>query len=337
MNVEQAERRKKGGAMKLRTWVAFVGVGLFLLMVPFTAVATNVTPHIGVVVTSMGSLTQARIANFIQKYATGLGWSVTVLDSEMSNETQATNVTNLVQMRVDAIVMAMGHPQEIKVAMQKAFDVGIPVITIDTGYMDGVVTDIATNNYIMSAKITNYMLDQIGYAGNIIAFKFEKHFGVRRRGKVLDVILSESPAVKLLATHYMPAAPNYIEDTRNAMESYVLQFDGKINAVWCGFDELGYAVDDVLQAHGYTRKDVIIVGIDGNQETFRRIRDPNSCFLATVAQPFELEAKKAVDIIQELVVEGKPIDEVVSESTTYVDAPLVDRRNVPKEAGEWPW
>jgi len=121
------------------------------------------------------------------------------------------------------------------------------------------------------------------------------------------------------------------------MQTYITQHGDKIDAVWCGFDELAYAVTDVLLANGYTSEDVIVTGVDGNQETFRRIRDEENPLVATVAQPFELEGEKAVDVLTKIVVDGMSEEEVVGQKRSiFINAPLVDETNVPAK-DEWPW
>lgn len=133
----------------------------------------------------------------------------------------------------------------------------------------------------------------------------------------------------------MNATAGYMEDTRRAMETYVLRHGDKIDAVWAAFDELAYAAADVLEAHGLGRDKVIVVGIDGNPETFRRIR-AGSPIVATVAQPFEEMARIAVDLVDKIVVQGISPAQAAPRKVIYVDAPLVDETNAPPE-GQWPW
>ncbi len=247
-----------------------------------------------------------------------------MLNSRGSYETQANQVENLVQMKVDAIILAMGHPLEIKPALDKAFAAKIPVITIDSGYVEGVVADITCDNFVMGAKISTYLVDTLGGQGNIIVIKFEKHHGTRKRGKVLDQVLSEYPGIKVLAEYTVPASARFMEDTRSAMETYVQRFGKQINGVWCAFDQLAYAVSDVLQEYGL--KDVIVVGVDGNEETFRRIK--SGIMTATVAQPFEEMAAIAIDLVERIVVKKMDPMKVAPRKIIYVDAPLVDIGNV---------
>jgi ribose transport system substrate-binding protein len=282
---------------------------------------------VGFIATNFSAEAQARVANSFEKLAKEKGWDVKMLNSAGSIETQSNQLENLYQMKVDAVVMAMAHPQEIRPALDKLVEAKIPVITIDSGYVDGVVADITADNFAMGAKASTFLMDTIGGQGNIIVIKFEKHYGTRRRGKVLDVVLTEYPGVKVLAEYSVVATKRFMDDTRAAMETYATRFGDQIDGVWCAFDQLAYVAGDVLQERG--NKKAVIVGVDGNQETFRRIGAGQMA--ATVAQPFEAMAGKAIELVNSLAAEGKTVEEATGgRKIFYMDAPLIDRTNLPE-------
>lgn len=282
---------------------------------------------VGFIATNFSAEAQARVANSFEKLAKEKGWDVKMLNSAGSIETQSNQLENLYQMKVDAVVMAMAHPQEIRPALDKLVEAKIPVITIDSGYVDGVVADITADNFAMGAKASTFLMDTIGGQGNIIVIKFEKHYGTRRRGKVLDVVLTEYPGVKVLAEYSVVATKRFMDDTRAAMETYATRFGDQIDGVWCAFDQLAYVAGDVLQERG--NKKAVIVGVDGNQETFRRIGAGQMS--ATVAQPFEAMAGKAIELVNALAVEGKTVEEATGgRKIFYMDAPLIDRTSLPE-------
>mgnify|MGYP000933234722 CR=1 FL=1 len=282
---------------------------------------------VGFIATNFSALAHALVANSFEKLAKEKGWDVKMLNSAGSIETQSNQLENLYQMKVDAVVMAMAHPQEIRPALDKLVEAKIPVITIDSGYVDGVVADITADNFAMGAKASTFLMDTIGGQGNIIVIKFEKHYGTRRRGKVLDVVLTEYPGVKVLAEYSVVATKRFMDDTRAAMETYATRFGDQIDGVWCAFDQLAYVAGDVLQERG--NKKAVIVGVDGNQETFRRIGAGQMA--ATVAQPFEAMAGKAIELVNSLAVEGKTVEEATGgRKIFYMDAPLIDRTNLPE-------
>lgn len=319
--------------IKVALVVSVVTASMLLALAGGALAAKQV--HVGFIATNFAAQSQARVAQAFQQRAREKGWQVTQLDSRGSPQAQANQVEDLVQRGVDAIVLAMARVLEIRPALEQAFKAGIPVITVDSGWTSGVVADITTDNYVIGARLSSYLADRLDHKGNIIVMKFEKHDGTRKRGKVLDAVLSENPNIKVLETWYMSASAGYLEDARRAMETYVLRHGDQIDAVWASFDELGYAAADVLQAHGLGRDKVIVVGADGNPETFRRIRT-GTPFVATVAQPFEIMAQKAIELVDKVAVQGMRAEQAAPQKTIYVDAILVDPYNVPAE-GKWPW
>lgn len=279
---------------------------------------------IGVVVTQMAAESQARVANTLQKLAQAKGWEAIVLNSKGSSEVQLSQIENLIEMRVDAIVLVMGRVHEVRPALEAAFAARIPVITIDSGYIPGVVADITCDNFVLGAKISTYFVDTLGGEGDIVVFRYEKHHGTRKRGKVLDQVLSEYPGIKVLAEYAIVNPAQFMAETRSAMETFALRYGKQIKGIWCAFDQLALVVIDVLQEYGL--KDVIVVSIDGLEETFRKIKA--GLITATIAQPFEDMAATAIDLIQKIVVEKMPVEQAAPRKIIYLDAPVVDRTNV---------
>ena len=79
-----------------------------------------------------------------------------------------------------------------------------------------------------------------------------------------------------------------------------------------------------------TKGQIPLVSVDGGKETYARIADPKSTFMATVTIPFEEMGKQAVDAIQTIVVEKKPKETVSAGPYLFTEAVLVDKTNVDK-------
>ena len=65
---------------------------------------------LGIVAFQMSSETHARVANAAKDAGTAKGWKVQVLNSEGSLPKHAQQLDDLVQRKVDAIIVAMGKP-----------------------------------------------------------------------------------------------------------------------------------------------------------------------------------------------------------------------------------
>jgi len=251
-------------------------------------------------------------------------WNITFLDSGGSGEQTASNIQDAASRGVDAIIITMADLRASRAALDAAVAAEIPVFAVDSGYVDGVVVDITTNNWAMSADVSPYLLDQLGGQGNLIFLRMAEHHGTRKRGDVMANVLKEYPDVKVLAEHNIDYTA-FFEDTSRTMEDYAARFGDDIDAVWAPWDEPAQAALNALTAAGIT--DVKVIGIDGHPQAVAEVCKPDSMMIATVSQPFEGMGAQVGDWIQAIVVDGKPAGEVIPSRIVYMDAPLVTKQN----------
>jgi ABC-type sugar transport system substrate-binding protein len=264
----------------------------------------------------------------------GLEWKVDVNDAKGSPAEAATLLENAVQRKSDVIILSMVDLRASKAALEQAKSSGIPVFTIDSGWTEGVIVDVTSNNYVMSGLVSSYLVDRLGGKGNIVAFKENTHHGVRKRGETLDVVVKENPGIKIVDEHNIDPT-NFFEDTQKAMEDFLTRHGDNIDAVWAGWDEPAQAAANAIQAAGHGRDDIFVVGIDGHPSAVDEIRKGGP-FVATVAQAFEKMGSLTGEYITAIVTEGKNPKDVVPSTTVYLDAPLIIPNNLP-EPGVLPW
>lgn len=286
--------------------------------------------EVGVIGFQFSSETHARVANAAAAAAKAKGWGVTLLNSEGSLPKHAEQFDALIAKKVDAIIVAMGKPVEADAQFKAAKDAKIPVITVQSGSSPHALFDIQTNEYTVGAEAALYLLGQLGYQGNIVTARFDLNAASRIRGKILDVVLGENQAVKELGKFSMARTQSWRDDVRAGMQALLLQNQGKINGIWASFDGQAYIIDDLLQAQGIKKGQIPLISIDGGKESYARIADPASTFMATVSIPFEAMGKQAVDAIQTIVVDKKPKETVTSGPYLFTEAVLVDKTNVDK-------
>lgn len=251
-------------------------------------------------------------------------WNVSLLDSGGSGEATASNIQDAASRGVDAIVITMADLRASRAALDAANAANIPVFAVDSGYTEGVLVDITTNNWAMSSDVSVYLLDQMGGTGNLIFLRMAEHHGTRKRGDVMATVLKEYPDVKVLAEHNIDYTA-FFEDTNKTMEDYVARFGTEINAVWAPWDEPAQAAVNVLNANGL--KDVKVIGIDGHPQAIAEVCKPESQMIATVSQPFEKMGAQVGEWIAAIVVDKQPADDVLPAKTVYMDAPLITKKN----------
>ena len=283
---------------------------------------------VAIVAFQMSSETHARVANAAATAAKAKGWTVNILNSEGSLPKHAEQLDALVQRKPDAIVVAMGKPVEAEAQLKAAKDKGIPLLTVMAGTSPHSLFDIQVNEYKVGAEAALYLLGQLGYQGNILTERFDGNVGTRIRGRVLDAVLAENTGIKVIGTHSMARTQSWRDDVRAGIQALLLQHKAGLKGIWASFDGQAYIIDDLLRAQGVKRGEVALVSVDGGVETYRRIADPESTLMATVAIPFEDMGKKAIDAINSIVVRKQPVGSITTGPYLFLDAVLVDSNNV---------
>ncbi len=255
---------------------------------------------------------------------TGKDWNVSYLDSGGSGEAVASNLEDAASRGVDAIIITMSDLRASRAAISAAAEAGIPIFSVDSGYIDGVVVDVTTNNWAMSADVSPYLLDEMGGEGNLIFLRMAEHHGTRKRGDVMLDVLREYQGVNVLVEHNIDYTA-FFEDTTSRMQDYVARYGADIDAVWAPWDEPAQAAINVLKAAGLS--DVKVIGIDGHPQAIDEVCKPDSMMIATVSQPFEGMGAQVGQWIASIVEDGKDSADVVPSKTVYMDAPLVTKNN----------
>jgi len=254
----------------------------------------------------------------------GKDWSVSLLDSGGSGERTASNVQDAASRGVDAIIITMADLRASRAAIDAAVAANIPIITVDSGYITGVLVDVTTNNWAMSSDVSPYLLNELGGKGNLIFLRMAEHHGTRKRGDIMETILKEYPDVKVLAEHNIDYTA-FFEDTTSTMQDYASRFGDQINAVWAPWDEPAQAAVNVLQAAGL--KNVKVIGIDGHPNAIAEVCKPDGLMIATVSQPFEKMGAQVGEWIERIVEKKEDPATVIPSKTVYMDAPLVTKQN----------
>ncbi len=182
------------------------------------------------------------------------GGQVQILNSEGSLPKHAEQIEAMIQAKVDGLIIAMGKPVEADAQLAAAKKAGIPVITTVAGTSPHTLFDIQVNDYQIGAQATLYLLSKINYSGAILTERYENNVASRIRGKVLDVVLSENTAVKVLGSHSMARTASWQEDVRSGMQALILRNQGKFQGIWASFDGQAYVIDDLLARAGHEER-----------------------------------------------------------------------------------
>ncbi len=270
----------------------------------------------------LASVTTNTLIKALEEFGENEGWKVTVIDTKGDFGALANRWEDVIAQGVDAIIMGMGDPNQFKKQIAMADEAGIPVFGGDAGYIDGMICNVTSNNYTLSAQITSYLFDKLEGQGKLVKFYHSAHPGVRKREIVFDAIEESIPDIEIVAEHFVQV-PGPIEDARKAMQNILLANPnpGNINAVWAAWDEP--AIGAMLAIMEAGRQDeIIVVGIDGNEQALEMIKK-GSCIKATVKQDFVAMAQIITDQVKK-VFNG----EEVTDKIFYAPSILMTKDNI---------
>jgi ribose transport system substrate-binding protein len=257
---------------------------LLLVLILFVTVGFG-AKNIAILTPYLASVTTNTLVKALEQFGAVEGWNVTVIDTKGDFGALANRWEDVIAQGVDAIIMGMGDPNQFKKQILMANEAGIPVFGADAGLIDGMVCNVTSNNYTISANITSYLFDKIGGQGKVVKFYHSAHPGVRKREIIFDAIEESIPDIEVVAEHYVQV-PGPIEDARKAMQSILLANpnSGDITAVWAAWDEPAIGATLAIMEAG-RQDEIIVVGIDGNEQALEMIKK-GSPFKATVKQDF---------------------------------------------------
>ncbi len=306
-------------------------VALLLLSGPGHGAATS----LGVVAFQMSAATAGRATKAIEASGEDKGWDVTLADAQGSSANCAAQIRRLLGAGANALILVMVPLPELAGPLAEAAAKKVPVITVMSGASTNVLVDVAVNEYIVGAQMAVELLGLMRFSGSVAMVREPDRVATRIRGKVMDLALGETPGVKLVGSYDVRKEQGWSDDFARRLPALLPRDAAKPQALWAATDAAAFVADDALRALGYKKGQLLLTGIDGSQEAFRRIRDPDSLMTATIAIPYELLGESAADAMEDTLA-GVPKEQIASGPYLFVDTVIVDRNNVPAE-GEWPW
>ncbi len=207
-------------------------------------------------------------------------------DRETDVERQYQIIENLIQQRVDAILLAPSGSKELVPAIRKANDAGIPVLLIDTRIDEAaaqsmgaeVLTYIGSDNFEGGAVAGRYLAEALGGSGNVAIIEgISGHETAdQRRLGFLDGIAAH-PGVRVVASQ----TANWERALAYNVAENLLQAHPELDAVFAANDEMALGALEAIAAAG--RLDSIsVIGFDAIPDALENIRSGR--MLGSVAQ-----------------------------------------------------
>jgi ribose transport system permease protein len=246
-------------------------------------------------------------------------------DRETDVERQYQIIENLIQQKVDAILLAPAGSKELVPAIRKANDAGIPILILDTrideaaAYSMGakVLTFIGSDNFEGGAVAGRYLARTLGGKGNVAIIEgISGHETADRRRLGFLKGVEDHPGIRVVASQ----TADWERARAYTVAENLLQAHPDLDAIFAANDEMALgALEAVAAARRLGR--VGVIGFDAIPDALANIRSGR--LLGSVAQfPGEmgrLGVRHAVALLRD----GKlPPGEIL----TRVE--MIDRSNI---------
>ncbi len=242
---------------------------------------------VSIVTPYLSSVTTKQMVDTLTKNLEGNGATINVVDTKGDFGELASRIEDIATTKADAMILVSADPNQVKTQLQMAFDAGVPVFGVDSGYIDGMQVNATSDNHAMGEAMCEYLFDDLMKGeGTVIALTYRPHPGVVKRCEAFDEMVAKYPNISVITEQQIDVPAGPIESAREIMENLLLSNAAKdsITAVYCAWDEPAIGATQALKAAG--RDEVIVTGVDGNSQAVELINQ-GSNLKATMAQNFD--------------------------------------------------
>lgn len=251
---------------------------------------------IGVSISTLNNPFFVKIKDGIEKEAKKQGVKVKFADAQDDAAKQANDIDDLIQQKVDYLIVNPTDSDAISGSIQIANDEAIPVITLDRDVAKGDVASFIASDNIKGGEMGGKLIvDELGKDAKVAELEgVPGASATRERGKGFHNVADQSLDVvsKQSAKFNRTEALNVTQN--------IIQAHPEIQAIFAQNDEMALGA---VEAIG--NKDIKVVGFDGNEDAIKSVEKGK--LFATVAQQPNLMGEESVKTIMDLY-NGKKVE-----------------------------
>lgn len=206
--------------------------------------------------------------NGVQQEAKKLGIKVIVDNGNNDPSTQLNQVQDLIQQKVNAILLNPTDSQALSSAVKAANQAKIPVITLDRSVNSGTVASFIASDSVQAGKMAaDELIQALHGKGNVVELQGTMGTSAEiDREKGFDQEIAKAPGIKVVARQ----TANFDRNTALNVMQNILQAHPNINGVFAQNDEMALGALKAIQQSG--KKGISIVGIDGEEEAVKDVQ-----------------------------------------------------------------
>ena len=285
---EEQEGQGEQEEQKSRTWliIAIVVAAILVLALGYLALRPQEAEGytVGLSLSTLNNPFFVTLKEGAEAAAQEAGVELIVVDAQDDPAKEATNIEDLIQQGVDALLINPTDADAIVPSIQKANQAGIPVFTIDRAAAGGeIVSHIASDNVAGGAMAAKFLCDAMDGAGNIVELEgIAGTSAARDRGQGFNNYMSSQCS----------GAPIVARQTANfnraeglSVFENILQAQPEIAGTFAHNDEMILGAIEAAEAAGRAEQ-IIFVGFDAIDDAVAAVQAGK--LAATIAQQPEL-------------------------------------------------
>ena len=214
-----------------------------------------------------------------QEASDELGVNLIVVDSQDDSAQEASNIDDLIQQGVDALLINPTDSDAIVPSILRANQEGIAVFTIDRGASGGeIVAHIASDNIAGGILAGEFLLEQIGKSGSVVELEgIPGTSAAQDRGAGFNQVIGTMGDVTVVARQ----TANFNRAEGLTVFENILQANPDIDGVFAHNDEMILGAIEAAIAAGRDQ-DIVFVGFDATADAVDAVGA--GTLAATVAQ-----------------------------------------------------
>jgi ribose transport system substrate-binding protein len=223
-----------------------------------------------------------------------LGYDLIVLDSQNDPAKELSNVEDVLDQNVKALLLNPVDSDAAKAAIRAATIRHVPVLTLDRAAKGiAVASHIASDNVAGGHMAGEQIVQQLNGKGNVVELEGQPGTDAARdRSLGFRQAIVASPGIKLVASQ--PANFDRIQGL-DVMEN-LLQAHPNIDAVFAANDEMALGAIKAVQA---SKRNVVVVGFDGTPDGIAAVKA--GTMYATIAQQPDLIGSLGVETADKVI------------------------------------
>jgi ribose transport system substrate-binding protein len=270
-------------SMVSRASLALLCVTIWLLNIGSDASAAEKIV-IGFSQATMNSAWRVAMTEGNKKYAAEHYPEVEIAFTDGQNQAakQISDVESLMSRGIKVLIISPVQAEPLTPVVRKVMEANIPVVTLDREVNTAVTCRIGAENRPIGVNAGKFIIEKLNGKGNVI--EIEGTVGasatVGRHEGFRDA-LTMAPSIRVVADQFC----DYLREPAEKFVQDALQKfgPGQIQAIYSHNDQMALGAIKVVEAAGRS-KEIVIVGIDGENSAFQAIKDGK--LAATFTYPF---------------------------------------------------